>query len=370
MNNPESTIYKGWLDPPETAGESSPSTPSDENTITYADGLRYNLVEGWYEFKCDCMIQLLSETKPVSLPKTLQHLVETSQQPSAFEGVVAAYLTAQSGGNMGDIFQNPSTLPQFRHISKAVAVLYARMVAGDGVLSLLKEMYEKTRIYEQNGFDTLSNVLIDDNVSEKNGYKNSVQPLHFRLSPIPEHSNLMKCRLNIDHTTISSIVTAEVASAIIIDLHTHLLPPSHGPLCLWGVDELLTYHYLVAEYFMTAPPSITPVLFYAKNKQEQANLIWKALFIDRTPISEACRGVITTLQALGLSDAIRQRDLDSIRKFYSSFRDTGVAGAEQFSDLVYQRSGLQFAVMTNIPFSVNEAQYWQPKKKVSNNFDF
>ena len=75
------------------------------NLMINADsGYKEPVVEGWYEFKCDCMIQLLSETKPVSLPKTLQHLVETSQQPSAFEGVVAAYLTAQSGGNMGDIF--------------------------------------------------------------------------------------------------------------------------------------------------------------------------------------------------------------------------------------------------------------------------
>jgi hypothetical protein len=39
----------------------------------------------------------------------------------------------------------------------------------------------------------------------------------------------------------------------VIDLHTHLFPPSHGPLMLWGIDELLTYHYLVAEFFQTAP---------------------------------------------------------------------------------------------------------------------
>jgi hypothetical protein len=52
-------------------------------------------------------------------------------------------------------------------------------------------------------------------------------------------------------------------------------------------------HYLVAEYFMTAPTCITPELFYTKTKQDQADLIWKALFIDRMPISEATRGVGT-----------------------------------------------------------------------------
>ena len=33
----------------------------------------------------------------------------------------------------------------------------------------------------------------------------------------------------------------------VYDLHTHLYPPSFGPLMLWGIDELLTYHYLVGE---------------------------------------------------------------------------------------------------------------------------
>ena len=41
-----------------------------------------------------------------------------------------------------------------------------------------------------------------------------------------------------------------------MDLHTHLFPPSHGALMLWGVDELLTYHYLIAEYFQTAPKCV------------------------------------------------------------------------------------------------------------------
>lgn len=42
-------------------------------------------------------------------------------------------------------------------------------------------------------------------------------------------------------STLRSVVASEVASVQVIDVHTHLLPPSHGPLCLWGIDELLTY---------------------------------------------------------------------------------------------------------------------------------
>ena len=49
-------------------------------------------------------------------------------------------------------------------------------------------------------------------------------------------------------------------------VHTHLLPPEHGKLMLWGIDELLTYHYLVAEFFQTAPLSLSNDSFFALNK--------------------------------------------------------------------------------------------------------
>jgi hypothetical protein len=54
--------------------------------------------------------------------------------------------------------------------------------------------------------------------------------------------------------TVTKIVNRTPA----IDVHTHLFPQSHGDLLLCGIDELLTYHYLVAEYFMTAPLNVTP----------------------------------------------------------------------------------------------------------------
>jgi hypothetical protein len=54
--------------------------------------------------------------------------------------------------------------------------------------------------------------------------------------------------------TVTNIVNRTPA----IDVHTHLFPQSHGPLLLCGIDELLTYHYLVAEYFMTAPLNVKP----------------------------------------------------------------------------------------------------------------
>ena len=108
---------------------------------------------------------------------------------------------------------------------------------------------------------------------------------------------------------------------------------------------------------------MTPEIFYSKTKQEQANLVWKHLFVDRTPISEASRGVVTTLVALGLTKEVQARDLTAIRKFYRQFRDESLPGAEKFSELVHKLSGVRYNIMTNIPFDPNEAQHWRPKRK-------
>ena len=40
-----------------------------------------------------------------------------------------------------------------------------------------------------------------------------------------------------------------VTTTPVIDVHTHLLPPQFGEMSLFGIDELLTYHYLIAETF-------------------------------------------------------------------------------------------------------------------------
>ena len=67
---------------------------------------------------------------------------------------------------------------------------------------------------------------------------------------------------SIEERDIAQAVSEAVANEKVIDLHTHLFPPSHGRLMLWGCDALLTYHYLVADYFISAlnPPS--PDEFY------------------------------------------------------------------------------------------------------------
>src|SRR5208283_2212256 len=80
-----------------------------------------------------------------------------------------------------------------------------------------------------------------------------------------------------------------VMSTPVTDIHTHLYDPAFQELLLWGIDDLLVYHYLVAEAFRWL--DIPYDKFWSLSKSAQADLIWKALFLEHSPISEACRGV-------------------------------------------------------------------------------
>ena len=95
-----------------------------------------------------------------------------------------------------------------------------------------------------------------------------------------------------------------------IDIHTHLFAPGFGKIGLWGIDELLTYHYLEAELFRSA--SIHPTRYWGLSKIQRADLVWDTLFVRNAPVSEATRGVITVLQALGLRYAVID-DPDQVR---------------------------------------------------------
>ena len=50
-------------------------------------------------------------------------------------------------------------------------------------------------------------------------------------------------------TALAKQVDRIVANTPVFDIHTHLYDPAFRELLLWGIDDLLTYHYLVAEAF-------------------------------------------------------------------------------------------------------------------------
>src|SRR3981189_715457 len=97
---------------------------------------------------------------------------------------------------------------------------------------------------------------------------------------------------------IRRAVEEVLESTLFIDIHTHLFSPAFGKLGLWGIDELLTYHYLEAEFFRSSDR--TPEQYWKLSKQERADAIWRTLFVENSPISEATRGIIAVLQAFDL----------------------------------------------------------------------
>ncbi|MCG8511336.1 MAG: hypothetical protein MI741_19130, partial [Rhodospirillales bacterium] len=96
--------------------------------------------------------------------------------------------------------------------------------------------------------------------------------------------------------------------------------------------------------------------FWAMRKSEQADLIWKKLFVERTPISEACRGVVTTLSSLGLDP--NERDLSGYRKWFAE------QDAETYVDRVMELTNVDRITMTNEVFDPHEHQLWLDKPNV------
>jgi len=143
-------------------------------------------------------------------------------------------------------------------------------------------------------------------------------------------------------------VTRIVQETPVLDMHTHLFAPAFGECLLYGIDELMTYHYLIAEVLRAAP--IDAEAFYALTKREQANLIWRELFVERSPLSEACRGVLTVLHALGLDPAVTH--LDAHREAL------GTLEADAHVDNVFRLANMSGACMTNDPFDPVEREAW------------
>lgn len=163
---------------------------------------------------------------------------------------------------------------------------------------------------------------------------------------------------------VRPVVRAAMASQPVVDMHTHLYPPGFGTpvanatgktdpngLMLWGVDELVTYHYLIAEVYRVVPPSRLPYeQFWKMSRQQQADHIWQHLFAEHTPVSEACRGIVTTLHKLGLDPA--PGNLPQMRRYFAA------QDPDRFIDRAMELAGLEKITMTNAVFDDNERQRW------------
>ena len=149
-------------------------------------------------------------------------------------------------------------------------------------------------------------------------------------------------RRTFDHKAVPAMrkaIARIVAETPVTDLHTHLFAPAFRELLLYGVDELITYHYLIAEALRVS--ETPPDTFYAMPKQAQADLIWQELFVKRSPISESCRGVLTVLNRLGLDTSAR--DLTAYRAYFDE------ADLEAHLDKVFEAAGVSCVVHDKRP---------------------
>jgi hypothetical protein len=153
---------------------------------------------------------------------------------------------------------------------------------------------------------------------------------------------------NTSTDNILEVVRKEVETVSIFDIHTHLFMPALGSLASTGIDDVLTYHYLEAEFFRVSKQ--TPESYWALSKAERADAIWQHLFVERAPLSEAARSVITILRAFDLpTDSSGLREA---RTFFAA-RDP----IRHVQD-VLSKAGVSEVVMTNDPLDPQEAPLW------------
>jgi hypothetical protein len=160
------------------------------------------------------------------------------------------------------------------------------------------------------------------------------------------------------HADLRRHVEEVVQTTPVIDIHTHLFPAEFGDLNLFGIDELLTYHYLIAELFRSS--SISPERFWKMSKTEQADLVWKTLFVENTPISEAARGVITVLRTFGLDPGATC--LTEAREFFRS------QDIKDHVATVLKMARIGSVVMTNDPFDSAEMRVWEKLQAIDERF--
>lgn len=143
-------------------------------------------------------------------------------------------------------------------------------------------------------------------------------------------------------------VRACVTDAPIVDVHTHLYAPCFGELLRAELDETVCYHYLVEETVLET--RMDPADFWKLSLRQRADLVWKTLFVDRVPVSESCKVILTLFARDGLD--VNDRDLDGYRAHYAALPK------QAYVEDVLRREHVETLVMTNDPFDPREAAVW------------
>ena len=161
-----------------------------------------------------------------------------------------------------------------------------------------------------------------------------------------------------DSGTLRETISRLVAETPVLDIHTHLYSEEFGDLVLRGPEELIRYHYLQAETNRVLD-DLTPAEFIALNKSAQARLIWQHLFVERSPISEAARGIVTTWNRLEAPDV---RNYEGVLAYFSEMSVT------EHIDRVFEIANVSRVVMTNDPFDPIEQEVWDSGVPIDTRF--
>lgn len=161
-----------------------------------------------------------------------------------------------------------------------------------------------------------------------------------------------------DASPMMKMVEQAVDSAKVTDMHTHLYNPGLGYLLLSGANEMLTFHYLIAESFRVHHMPYDQ--FWNLTKSEQSQLIWTSLFEKNTPLSESSSGVVTVAKKFGCDMA--NLTLKSLREALSSIP------TPDYITKVLNLAGVSDVVMTNDPFDPAERTFWLESPKPDSRF--
>jgi len=146
--------------------------------------------------------------------------------------------------------------------------------------------------------------------------------------------------MNMSNQELSNTLEAVINNTKIFDIHTHLFPSVFKSHSLSGFINLLNYHYLIAELLTNA--NISAEKFYSLDEINKAKLIWEELFQNRTPISEACKGVLTVLQKLDIN--YNKKTFEEVNNQYENKSLT--------DEKILQLSNVSSLVMTNKCFYI------------------
>lgn len=163
----------------------------------------------------------------------------------------------------------------------------------------------------------------------------------------------------IDKNEIAKLINKIVYDCKIADIHTHLYDSSFGDLVMWGIDDLLTYHYLIAEMFRYRP-DLPYETFWKMTKKEKAQLVWHEVFIKNSPVSEAASGVVIVLNKLGID--LKEKSLKKIHSYYSQIK------IDDHIDKVFETANLKYVIMTNDPFDKKEQEVWEKQLPIDRRF--